>query len=69
MNAVAPGPTTTELTAAWGEEANARIAEQIPLGRYASPQEIAEAVAFLASDRAGFITGEVVDVNGGLIMD
>jgi len=69
VNAVAPGPTVTEMTAAWGAEANARIAEQIPLGRYADPQEVAEAVAFLASDRAGFITGEIVDVNGGLIMD
>jgi 3-oxoacyl-[acyl-carrier protein] reductase len=69
VNAVAPGPTVTEMTAAWGEDANARIAEQIPLGRYANPQEVAEAVAFLASDRAGFITGEIVDVNGGLIMD
>jgi len=69
VNAVAPGPTVTEMTAGWGAEANARIAEEIPLGRYASPREIAEAVAFLASDRAGFITGEIVDVNGGLIMD
>ncbi|HCU37179.1 MAG TPA: hypothetical protein DGT21_17590 [Armatimonadetes bacterium] len=69
VNAVAPGPTTTEMTAAWGAETNARIAGQIPLGRYGDPREIAEVVAFLASDRAGFITGEVVDVNGGLIMD
>jgi NAD(P)-dependent dehydrogenase (short-subunit alcohol dehydrogenase family) len=69
VNAVAPGPTVTEMTAAWGDDANAGIAEQIPLGRFADPQEIAEVVAFLASDRAGFITGEIVDVNGGLIMD
>ena len=69
VNAVAPGPTVTEMTAAWGDDANARIAEKIPLGRYGDPQEIAETVAFLASDRAGFITGEIVDVNGGLIMD
>ena len=61
------GPT--EMTAAWGEDTNARIAGQIPLGRYGDPREIAEVVAFLASDRAGFITGEIVDVNGGLIMD
>ena len=69
VNAVAPGPTVTEMTAAWGAETNARIAGQIPLGRYGDPREIAEVVAFLASDRAGFITGEIVDVNGGLIMD
>jgi len=69
VNAVAPGPTVTEMTAAWGEDTNARIAGQIPLGRYGDPREIAEVVAFLASDRAGFITGEIVDVNGGLIMD
>ena len=69
VNAVAPGPTVTEMTAGWGAAANVRIAGEIPLGRYAEPQEIAEAVAFLASDRAAFITGEIVDVNGGLIMD
>jgi len=69
VNAVAPGPTVTEMTAGWGEEANSRIAGEIPLGRYADPEEIAEAVAFLASDRAAFITGEILDVNGGLIMD
>ena len=64
VNAVAPGPTVTEMTAAWGEDTNARIAGQIPLGRYGDPREIAEVVAFLASDR-GFITGEIVDVNAG----
>lgn len=69
VNAVAPGPTVTEMTAAWGEEANAKIAEAIPLGRYGDPEEIAEAVAFLASDKANWITGEIIDVNGGLIMD
>ncbi len=69
VNAVAPGPTVTEMTAAWGEDANAKIAEAIPLGRYGDPEEIAEAVAFLASDKASWITGEIIDVNGGLIMD
>jgi 3-oxoacyl-[acyl-carrier protein] reductase len=49
--------------------ADAPIAERTPLGRYVDPHGIAEAVAFLASGRAGFITGEIVDVNGGLIMD
>jgi 3-oxoacyl-[acyl-carrier protein] reductase len=57
------------MTAAWGEDANAKIAEAIPLGRYGDPEEIAEAVAFLASDKANWITGEIIDVNGGLIMD
>ncbi len=69
VNAVCPGPIATDMTAAWGAEVNRAFAEKIPWKEYGRPQDIAEAVAFLASDRARYITGEVLDVNGGLVMD
>ena len=69
VNAVCPGPIATDMTEAWGADTNRAFAEKIPWKEYGQPQDIAEAVAFLASDRARYITGEVLDVNGGLIMD
>ena len=69
VNCVCPGPTQTPLTDAWGEELNREFAAKIPLKRYATALEVAETVAFLASDAARYITGETVDVNGGLVMD
>ena len=69
VNAVCPGPTKTEMTAAWGPQKNTEFAEAIPFKEYAAPIDIAEAVIFLASDQAKYITGEILDVNGGLVMD
>jgi 3-oxoacyl-[acyl-carrier protein] reductase len=69
VNIVCPGPTETDMTEAWGEETNRAFAARIPWKEYGKPEDVAEAVSFLASDRASYITGEVLDVNGGLVMD
>ncbi len=69
VNCVCPGPIKTSMTDAWGEDVNRRFAAQIPFKRYGRPEDVAAAVAFLASDKARYITGEILDVNGGLIMD
>ena len=67
-NAVAPGFVLTELTRDLAQEWQDRITEQTPLGRFGTPEEIANAVAFLASDEAAYITGQVLGVDGGLVM-
>ena len=66
VNCIAPGTTETDLTASWSKATQASVKAAIPLGRFARPEEVAEAVCFLASDRAGFITGATLDLNGGL---
>ena len=68
VNVVAPGPVETDMTAALGEKRLAELTAAVPLGRMASPDEIAGAVAFLASDDAAYITGAVIPVDGGLGM-
>ncbi len=68
-NVIAPGPAATDMTRDWPEETKQRLIERIPLGRMALPQDVAAAALFLASEAAGFITGEVLDVNGGFLMD
>jgi 3-oxoacyl-[acyl-carrier protein] reductase len=68
VNCIAPATTETDLTAAWPESLQAQVRGQIPLGRLATPGEIAGAVCFLAGDDASFITGATLDVNGGLYL-
>ena len=67
-NAVAPGFIETSMTAALSEEFKQSAMKTIPLGRVGSPQDVANAVRFLASDDASYITGHVLNVNGGLLM-
>lgn len=67
-NTVAPGFIESDMTAALNEQQISRMLERIPLGRVGSGREVADAVAFLASDRAGYITGETLNVNGGLYL-
>ena len=67
-NAVAPGFIETAMTAALGDEFKQNAVKQIPLGRVGAPDDVAAAVAFLASDDASYITGHVLNVNGGMLM-
>jgi len=69
VNAVAPHAIETEMSAEWSEEKRRAVISQIPVGRMGKPEEVAAAVVFLASPEAGFITGEILDVNGGYLMD
>jgi len=68
VNAVAPGFVLTELTQDLPDELKEEITSRTPLGRFGTTDEIANAVAFLASDEAGYITGQVLAVDGGLVM-
>ncbi|MCG3145194.1 MAG: 3-oxoacyl-[acyl-carrier-protein] reductase FabG [Gammaproteobacteria bacterium] len=68
VNAVAPGFIVTDMTGVLTDEQRAALAGQIPLGRFGAPEDVAAAVAFLASDAAGYITGETLHVNGGMYM-
>ena len=67
-NAVAPGFIATDMTAALGDDQRTALEGQIPLARLGSPSDIASAVAFLASDHAAYITGQVLVVDGGMVM-
>ena len=69
VNAVAPHAIETEMSAQWSEARRREIIAAIPLGRLGQPEDVAQAVLFLASGDASFITGEILDVNGGALMD
>ncbi len=66
VNAVAPGFISTRMVEAITEEQQGRVLERIPLARFGTPEDVAACVAFLASDDAGYITGQVLGVDGGL---
>jgi len=67
-NAVAPGFIETAMTQALSEKVRAELAKQIPLARLGTPDDVAEGVLFLVSDAAGYITGQVLNINGGMYM-
>jgi 3-oxoacyl-[acyl-carrier protein] reductase len=70
VNAIAPGYVRTPMvTQGLTETQRAELLKNIPVGRFCEPEEFAHVVRFLASPLAGFITGEVIDLNGGLLMD
>ena len=68
VNAVAPGFIETEMTEVLSDQVKERAAAQIPMGTFGKAEDVAEAVAFLASDRAAYITGQVLQVDGGMVM-
>ena len=67
VNAIAPGFIETEMTAVLSDKVKEATASQIPLGTFGQPEDVANAVAFLASDEARYITGQVLHVDGGLV--
>ena len=66
VNAIAPGFIRTDMTAELGEKVEMQVKERIPLGRYGEPEDIANLAVFLASDQSGYLTGQVIAVDGGL---
>jgi 3-oxoacyl-[acyl-carrier protein] reductase len=69
VNAVCPGLTMTGMSGGWSDDLIGNVAKRTPLGRLAQPEEIARVAIFIGSDAANFMTGEVVEVNGGLHFD
>ncbi|MBQ9647987.1 MAG: SDR family oxidoreductase, partial [Oscillospiraceae bacterium] len=67
VNCVAPGVIDTDMVKALGGETLRELADRTPLGRLGTPEDVAAAAAFLASDEAGFITGQVLTADGGFI--
>ncbi|MCS5620926.1 MAG: 3-oxoacyl-[acyl-carrier-protein] reductase [Nitrospinaceae bacterium] len=68
VNAVAPGFIDTEMTQVLDESVRQKLIEQIPLAKLGLPEDVARCVAFLVSDRSSYITGQVINVNGGMLM-
>lgn len=68
VNAIAPGFIETEMTASLPEDVQDKYKERIPLGRFGTSEDVADVVAFLASDGAGYITGQTLRIDGGMVM-
>lgn len=68
VNVVCPGTTQTEMSVEYDEETMSRLTSRIPLGRIGKPEDTAAAVCFFSSEEAGFITGAILDINGGMYM-
>lgn len=68
VNAVAPGFITTDMTEVLPDEIKKRILSNIPMNQFGTPEDVAEAVAFMASERARYITGQVIHIDGGMVM-
>lgn len=68
VNCVSPGVVDTDMMSSFSQEERRLIAEDIPLGRFASPEDIANAVAFFADERSAYITGQILGVNGGAVI-
>ena len=68
VNCVAPGVIATDMTASLGEETLGQLAEETPLGRLGTPEDVANAIAFLADDRSAFLTGQVLTADGGFTL-
>ena len=68
VNAVAPGYVETELTGTLSDSVKEQILTQVPMGRFGEPEEISDVVAFLAGEGAGYVTGQTVTVDGGMVM-
>ena len=69
VNAICPGPIETDMTTEWTKEYQQQVLARIPLGKLGTPQNVADAVLFLASSMADFITGEMININGGTYMN
>jgi 3-oxoacyl-[acyl-carrier protein] reductase len=69
VNAVCPGPIETDMSTQWTEEYRRQVQARVPLGRLGTPQDVANAVVFLASAMSDFITGETININGGTYMN
>ena len=67
-NAVAPGFISSKMTDALSDEVRQKMLEAIPLASFGTPEDVANAVAFLASDQSSYITGQVISINGGMVM-